>query len=158
MFFLFQERTLEISPRTSPRVFPPKGSLFSLKNAPKNRSPLVQSRSLGFLLKKPQISAQNGLKIHPKSTPNVATSCSNVATSFLQLSATSRRRFSRRDVAAAFLFLRQLRKTITLSSEVRFGCSWYRWKAIEVYNLSIYDLIQYNLIYYLITSKYSSLS
>ena len=139
MFFLFQERTLEISPRTSPRVFPPKGSLFSLKNAQKKSFSIVLPRSLGFLLKNPQLSAQNGLKIHPKPTPNVATSCSNVATSFgnvatsfLQLSATSRRRFSRRDVAAAFLFLFQLRKTITLSSEVRFGCSWYRWKALEV--------------------------
>ena len=146
MFFLFQERTLEISPRTSPRVFPPKGSLFSLKKCQKNRSQNLLNRSLGFLLKNPQLWAQNGLKIHPKPTPNVATSCSNVATScsnvatscsnvatsFLQLSASSRRRFSRRDVAAAFLFLLQLRKTITLSSEVRFGCSWYRWKALEV--------------------------
>ena len=145
MFFLFQERTLEISPRTRPRVFPPKGSLFSLKNN-QNPFPILLHRSLEFLLKNPQLWAQNGLKIHSKSTPNVATSCSNVATScsnvvtscsnvatsFLQLSVTSRRRFSRRDVAAAFLFLLQLRKTITLSSEVRFGCSWYRWKSLEV--------------------------
>ena len=140
MFFLFQERTLEISPRTSPRVFPPKGSLFSLKNTPKNRSPTFFSRSLGFLLKKnPQILrskwAKNPSKIDPERRDVVQQRrdvVSHVATSFLQFSATSRRRFSRRDVAAAFLFLLQLRKTITLSSEVRFGCSGYRWKALEV--------------------------
>ena len=43
----------------------------------------------------------------------------------------------RRDFAVASLFLHQLLKVINLSSELRFGCSWYRWKAPEVYNLDM---------------------
>ena len=142
MFFLFQEQTLEISPRTSPRVFPPKGSLFSLKNLQKI-VPIRPPKSLGFFALK---TLNYRLKIDPERRDVVqrrrdvifAALC-HVATSFF----TSRRHFCsslpRRDVifhVATWLqssvFFLQLRKTITLSSEVRFGCSWYRWKDLEV--------------------------
>ena len=82
--------------------------------------------SFGFELKNPPLWAQNGLKIHPKPTSNVATSCSNVATSGCSVSATSRRWFSTSRRCCSPLFLLQLRKAITLSYELRFGCSWYR--------------------------------
>ena len=141
-----------------PRVFPPKERASPFQKRLKNRSESSSTRSLSFELLNPPLLAQNGLKIHPKSTPNVATSFGNVATSFLQLSATSRRWFSTSRRCCSPLFLLQLRKVITLSYELRFMCSWYRWKALEVYNLSIYYLMQYELILFLKTSKYSSLS
>ena len=115
-----------------PRVFPPKERASPFQKRPKNSSKSSLNRSLWFELLNPPLWAQNGLKIHPKSTPNVATSFGNVATSFLQLSAMSRRQFSTSRRCSSLLFLLQLCKAITLSYELRFGCSWYRWKALEV--------------------------
>ena len=40
----------------------------------------------------------------------------------------------------------QLRKVITSSSELRFGCSWTLWKAHLVKNLDIYIMIKVELI------------
>ena len=141
-----------------PRVFPPKERASPFQKSPKHRSKSSSTRSLWFELLNPPLWAQNGLKIHPKSTPNVAMSFGNVETSVLQLSATSRRWFSTSRRCCSPLFLLQLRKVITLSYELRFRCSWYRWKSLEVQNISIYDLMQYDLICFLKTSKYSSLS
>ena len=97
--------------KNKPRVFPPQKELVLPQKHPKS-VPLCVSRVCAL---KPTIMSSKWAKNPPKTNPERRDIASQ-----------------RRDVAATPLFLDQLHKAITLSSELRFGCSWYRWKDLEV--------------------------